>query len=198
MPENIKWLEENIRANNAKNISVFPIALNDKNTEVKMVSHNENEFGNFSMREGKGVQARTLDSIDRRVDVMKIDVEGCEPAVLRGAKKTINRYRPTILFEVSPTDLRMHNENPFVTLTRALHGYDLYLPVEGGTKLCRVPSIAFATFLEGPKAFVLRDRFLVINFLATTGKPPIPTVSRPVLYLIGRFMQRLFNKLSHH
>lgn len=195
VPENIKWLEENIRANDVKNITVFPIALGDKNAEVQMISHNEEEFGNFSMREGKGTQVKTLDSIGRHIDVLKIDVEGCEPAVLRGAQEIIHRDRPTILFEVSPSDLRMHNNtHPFITLARALRGYDIYLPIDNGLRLCRVPSVAFATFLEGPKAFVFGDRFLVLNFLASNGKPPIPVVPHPTSYLLGRFMRKILKK----
>ncbi len=196
VPENVKWLEENIRANNVKNIVVFPIALGDKNAEVKMISHNDKEFSNFSMREGKGTQVGTLDSIVQRVDVLKIDVEGCEPAVLRGAENIIRQYHPTILFEVSPTDLQMHNRRPFTALAQVLRGYDLYLPVEGGMRLCRIPSVVFATFLEGPKAFILRDRFLVLNFVATTGKFPIPIVPWPPLYLIKRFVWKLSKKFS--
>lgn len=196
MPENVQWLEQNIQDNDVKNVTVFPIALGDKIGEAKMVSHTTNEYTNFSMREGKGTQVKTLDSIHRRVDVMKIDVEGCEPAVLRGAKETINQYHPTILFEVSLTDLRMHNGAcPFSALDRALCGYDIYLPVESGTKLCRVFSIAFASFLEGPKAFVLRDRMLVLNLVATTGIPPVPTISNPTLYLITRFVRRMSKKI---
>src|SRR5262249_24880785 len=34
---------------------------------------------------------------------IKIDVEGCEPAVLEGARKTIETHRPKILFEMWET-----------------------------------------------------------------------------------------------
>jgi FkbM family methyltransferase len=39
---------------------------------------------------------------DRRFDFMKIDVEGAELAVLRGAKDFLARDRPTVLFECTP------------------------------------------------------------------------------------------------
>lgn len=192
--ENLGWLKENILANNAKNITVFPVALGDENSEVKMFSHNENEYGNYAMIEGKGTEVKTLDSVVSRVDVMKIDVEGCEPVVLRGAERIIREYRPTILFEFSLTDLRRHNKKPFRALADALGAYDVYLPIEGGKRLCKVHSLPFVAFLEGPKAFVFGNKFLVINFLATTGTPPIPTVQRPFLYLLGRFMRKLGNR----
>ena len=42
-----------------------------------------------------------------RLDVMKIDIEGAEMLALRGAKCTIERYRPLILTEFSPALLRV-------------------------------------------------------------------------------------------
>lgn len=44
----------------------------------------------------------TIDSLNaENVSVIKIDVEGHEPAVLRGAAQTIHRYRPVIIAEAN-------------------------------------------------------------------------------------------------
>jgi len=45
------------------------------------------------------VQARTLDSFDLNVTVLKIDVEGHEVQVLKGAERTIKRCKPVIFVE---------------------------------------------------------------------------------------------------
>jgi FkbM family methyltransferase len=46
------------------------------------------------------VQIVTIDSINlERCDFIKVDVEGMEPHVLRGARETITRFRPTIMCE---------------------------------------------------------------------------------------------------
>jgi hypothetical protein len=56
------------------------------------------------------VQTRTLDrlaselSLDK-LDFLKIDVEGAEPFVFEGARATLKRYKPAILFEVNTTAL---------------------------------------------------------------------------------------------
>ncbi len=48
------------------------------------------------------VGALTIDSLDlSRVDFMKIDVEGHELAVLRGSRKTLQKYHPTLMVEVT-------------------------------------------------------------------------------------------------
>lgn len=51
------------------------------------------------------VELRTLDSYNfPRIDVLKIDVEGMELAVLAGASETIDRCRPIILIEHGKSD----------------------------------------------------------------------------------------------
>lgn len=53
------------------------------------------------------VPIRKLDDLigPHAVDVMKIDVEGAELGVLRGARELIARDRPTILFESGPEEV---------------------------------------------------------------------------------------------
>jgi FkbM family methyltransferase len=60
--------------------------------------------------EGK-IGVTTLDSLASemrfsRIDLMKIDVEGCEVALLKGAKSTLDRYRPVLMIEINPGTLK--------------------------------------------------------------------------------------------
>ena len=62
-----------------------------------------------------------------RVDLIKLDVDGHECAVLEGAAETLARYRPTVVLEWCPYLLREHGESPgrlVGLLTR--HGYRFY------------------------------------------------------------------------
>jgi FkbM family methyltransferase len=45
-------------------------------------------------------------SLERRPDLVKIDVEGAEFQVLKGAERSLRHYRPMILCELFPTQLR--------------------------------------------------------------------------------------------
>jgi FkbM family methyltransferase len=99
---------------------LLPIALSDRCGSAVMrvpVTHGIRRYGRSSISAGNhfctdrlhrelAVQTRTLDSFGLPpVGFIKIDVEGHELAVLRGAERTIERDRPNVLVESE----RRHN-----------------------------------------------------------------------------------------
>jgi len=55
------------------------------------------------------VQGRTVDEVlenERRLDLVKIDIEGYEPIALRGMRKTLDKHRPMIISEFHPKVIR--------------------------------------------------------------------------------------------
>jgi FkbM family methyltransferase len=50
------------------------------------------------------VPVRTLDSYRLAPDVIKVDVQGTEAAVLRGAERTLAQHRPTVVVEAGAAD----------------------------------------------------------------------------------------------
>jgi FkbM family methyltransferase len=113
-PEGTHWAFEPLphlfdKLKSAFSGNIFNIALSDKSGEVTF-----NHILDMPARSGMSrtpmdaghevqtfsVKTETLDSIvTGRVDLIKIDVEGAELLVLRGAKETITRNKPVIVFE---------------------------------------------------------------------------------------------------
>jgi FkbM family methyltransferase len=104
-------LKKNIEINNLNNIEVFSFGLSNRKQEMEIsigassaTLHEPEETINNKKREI--VYLRTLDecisdmNIDR-IDFIKIDVDGHEPAFLEGAIKSIEKYSPVILLEVN-------------------------------------------------------------------------------------------------
>lgn len=78
------------------------------------------------------VQCRRLDDIvpaDRRIGFIKIDVEGAEPLVFRGAERILRESHPHLLFECTLTGLALFDIEPQAVYTYlcADLGYSIYL-----------------------------------------------------------------------
>lgn len=114
-PDNCKWITKSIEKNGYRNIGLYEMALSDENGTAQL--HIGDKSGWHSLIPGlphreKGkieVKMRTLDDFlqeinySNPVDVVKIDVEGADLHVLRGAKKTLlNNKSITLLLDVHP------------------------------------------------------------------------------------------------
>lgn len=89
-------------------VNFYNVALGDKKCQVKMEQRlSEFSRGDCLMVNGKSkhpaqnVNMETLDSYNfTDVDIIKIDVEGTELKVLKGAERTIKKYKPIIQCEL--------------------------------------------------------------------------------------------------
>lgn len=99
-PEVYELLELNCPA-----AQCYNLALGSKCATVQMPAVDYSQRGNFGglgigTGTGLAVEVRTLDSFAfDNVSLIKIDVEGFEEEVLRGATETIRRWRPIIYLE---------------------------------------------------------------------------------------------------
>lgn len=78
------------------NIRCFNYALGNENKTVKIVEVNYNTGSNHISDHGIPVQMKTIDSLDIPMDFLRMDVEGYEANVLRGAAETIKKHHPII------------------------------------------------------------------------------------------------------
>jgi FkbM family methyltransferase len=112
MPEHYKLLQDNIRLNNLENVVPFNFALSDHIGQVNLPSveyskHLQANFGYTSLyfnTTNIKVPCINLDSVmawvKQPVSFIKIDVEGYELLVLKGALQMISTFKPVILIEI--------------------------------------------------------------------------------------------------
>jgi FkbM family methyltransferase len=86
-----------LRANAPDNATIHPVALADRCGTVRFAEVESLDMSSIS-NEGVEVPARTVDSLGLKPDFIKIDVEGYEIQVLRGARETL-KAGPIIMFE---------------------------------------------------------------------------------------------------
>ena len=110
VPANSKRLRENIALNGMTDIvEVVDSAVGDHSGLVYLRNalNREGMTGNAVVAED-GIAARlvTIDEIAetyalRRCDLIKLDIEGCEFAALRGAECLLKKYRPVLYLELN-------------------------------------------------------------------------------------------------
>ncbi len=94
-------LVHNLRLNGAKNVKPLRFAVGARNQVIEM-----EPMASLDGRTGVGeggdkVELRTLDSFEfKDVSLIKIDVEGFETEVLKGAERTIRTWHPAIILEI--------------------------------------------------------------------------------------------------
>jgi FkbM family methyltransferase len=112
-PFNFKLLNFNARSNHLENLITVNSAVADYDGDAKMYLHSRSGWGSIlstrahSSVSSVNVKVRKLDTIVeeldiKRVDFLKIDVEGAEFYVLKGAINTIKKHRPFIVMEYHP------------------------------------------------------------------------------------------------
>ena len=151
VPFTFKVLSEIVHRLNIKHARLFHAAVSDQPGKLKMsvpllefgapntgIAHVVNHAPDKST-ETVSVDALALDALNiRSVDFIKIDIEGHEPAAMRGMSSLIQNSRPVILIEFSHSCLSRAGSNPkeFATYLQEMKYTFFHI---SGEKLIQVP-----------------------------------------------------------
>jgi len=135
-PVNCRYFLKNLNANNMQSIQLCPIALSDQEAETAFFA--ADGLGSLQFNpivrafnvepEKISVQTQTLDQFVKkekidRIDLIKIDVEGSELLVLKGARDTLQKMNASILMDV---DSRNNDERREMFALLTDMGYRIY------------------------------------------------------------------------
>jgi FkbM family methyltransferase len=109
-PKNYDRFLTNLYSNGIKNVVALNKALGECDKPIKLYisSHSERHSTSFTLNPSTRysgnyvyVESARLDTVVdelgiKRVDLIKIDVEGAELSILKGAKKTIDQFMPSL------------------------------------------------------------------------------------------------------
>jgi len=146
-------LTNNVETNRLRNVRLFALALSNRDGKARLY-HHERGADKCSLGPPPGntlqfeeVVTRTVDSVfcdePPQIDFMKIDVEGAEELVLRGAERVINEGHPTILFEINHEAARKLELDPHGAWNLLSHwGYQFFsLSGAGELRALSYPSL---------------------------------------------------------
>jgi FkbM family methyltransferase len=113
MPDTVQTLRENIDVNRLENVIVIEAAASDKSGSVQLLSGASERAAKTASMVGYRLEGPARTTLARSLciddyfagstpfpDLIKIDVEGAELVVLKGARETIARSRPTLIVEI--------------------------------------------------------------------------------------------------
>lgn len=188
-------LSENVRSNGFTHVRAEQLGLGDRPGELPIYSSHAEVASDGTVNEGVPTLFSSADRgtlIERvkivrlddflaplnlaRLDVMKVDVEGAEMIVLKGAAETIKRHRPVLIVEVheGTSQSAGHSVRELLQFIEGL-GYRIEgLQPDGGTRrfgagelsairdvVCYPVPMA-VTWVERPRSAATRPRILLI------------------------------------
>lgn len=156
VPHLFQRLSGNVAASGcAPNTSLHDLALSREcgATTIRVADQDCDNQGMGSLRNTDHPELKatlhirtvTLDQFVRdrrlkRLDLIKMDVQGAEPWVIEGSVETLRRFHPRLLLEVSPYDLHSFGKTPADLLgTLEALGYEFHRVERSGRIGVRLP-----------------------------------------------------------
>jgi len=126
-PFNAARCIENAELNALSNLEVLTIGLGDENKSVNLEVRTPSNLGGNRVAPsnsiaGPAISIRRLDDVESvrnlsGIDLMKIDVEGYELKVIRGATQLLTRFKPVLFVELDDRNLRDQGDSAYDLIT---------------------------------------------------------------------------------
>jgi len=149
-PVTFRRLADNLARNNSK-VQAFNCGLGDKKTQLKLYeidAHNTGMNKLFAEEQDHPFVEIGIERLDEcwadrgQIDLIKIDVEGFELAVLRGAGQLLQKYFPLLIIEIDDNNLRSNGSSARELIRFLLDlGYDDIMTTDKGRAI--TPDIDF-------------------------------------------------------
>ncbi len=120
-PINFELLRRNVELNGYCNVTLVPKAVSDASGTARLyLAEHKGDGRIFDSHDGRGsipIETIRLDDFlkdyEGRIDFIKMDIQGAEPAALRGMTKLLERHRQArIILEFWPIGLKLFGEEP--------------------------------------------------------------------------------------
>jgi FkbM family methyltransferase len=138
-PHNRKSLKENLELNQVKNITILPWAVSNESGETKFYQSGQDNSGMSALVKPENFSGQSLKvhaiSLDewleitplKKIDLIKMDIEGAEFRALLGMKQLLQKYQPILFIEIDAQLLRRFDTSPSAIHSRLnTYGYKAY------------------------------------------------------------------------
>lgn len=111
LPRNIRYLSKILEINGVRNAFIMPCAMSDSTELLRFQEGETCALGKLDIRGTQPVIALSCDDFVSAYEVvpslLKIDVEGSEMSVLKGAESLLSNHKPIILLSTHGEQLRI-------------------------------------------------------------------------------------------
>lgn len=137
LPRNIMYLRRHIELNKLQNVRVFDVAVADYTGVTRFEEGERHSMGKIAQNGNFEVSVTMLDSLlaqneIKPPDLVKIDVEGGELAVLNGAESLFRQHHPVVFLATHSHDL---HQSCLKFLTALNYRITEFQSVDGGGEL---------------------------------------------------------------
>jgi len=132
--DNVKVLNQNVILNQRKNVTIVHKGCFSKKGTMEFYKDLVGSGGGSLVDPISNckvkVEVDTLDNILRtlkvgKVDLIKTDAEGAEPLIFQGARKTIKKHKPVVIYEAHDSKIRKQCSDFFENIKYSVEKIDV-------------------------------------------------------------------------